>query len=132
MKIGQLSALSDCSIQTIRYYEKEGLLEAPLRSEGNFRLYDQTALNRLKFVKRCRTLGITLSEIHQLLDLQKAHSESCTEVSGMIDKRVREVQIKINELQQLETELHALRNKCDNDTAIDECGIIENLANPKA
>jgi len=127
MKIGQLSELSDCSIQTIRYYEKEGLLEAPRRSEGNFRLYDQNALNRLKFVKRCRTLGITLSEIHQLLDLQKSQSKSCSEVSSMIDKRVQEVQVKISELQHLETELLKLRQKCHDDTAIEECGIIENL-----
>ena len=127
MKIGHLSKLSECSVQTIRYYEKEGLLDPPRRSEGNFRLYDQSALNQLKFIKRCRTLGITLSEIHQLIKLQNVHSESCSEVSSMIEKRVEEVQLKINELQHLEKELLKLCQKCHDDKNIDECGIIEDL-----
>ncbi len=127
MKIGQLSQLSGCSIQTIRYYEKERLLESPPRSDGNYRLYDKTALERLKFVRRCRTLGVTISEIHQLLELQKKSSESCREVSSLINKKAEEVQFKIKELQHLETELLSLREKCHDDTAIAECGIIENL-----
>ena len=85
MKIGKLSELSGCSIQTIRYYEKEGLIEKPSRSEGNFRVYDESALSRLKFIRRCRTLDITLAEIRQLLDLQQTPSESCSEISDMIE-----------------------------------------------
>lgn len=63
MKIGQLSKVSGCSIQTIRYYEKEGLLNLPSRSEGNFRLYDDRALKELEFVKHCRSLDIPLADI---------------------------------------------------------------------
>lgn len=128
MKIGQLSELSECTIQTIRYYEKEKLLDPPPRSEGNFRLYDNNALSRLRFIKRCRSLGMTLAEIHQLFNLQKNQSESCQKVSNMIDSRVEEVQVKIKELQQLKTELKALREKCNDNSAIEACGILEDLS----
>ena len=130
MKIGKLSSLSDCSIQTIRYYEKEGLIDTPSRSEGNFRLYDHTALSRLQFIRRCRTLDITLAEIHQLLDLQQTPSESCDQVSDMVDKHISEVQHKIEELGTLEEELQNLRAKCHDDTIVDECGIMEDLTVP--
>jgi Cd(II)/Pb(II)-responsive transcriptional regulator len=130
MKIGQLSELSGCSIQTIRYYEKEGLIDAPSRSEGNFRLYNQAALSRLQFIRRCRTLDITLAEIHQLLDLQQTPTESCQQVSTMVDKHITDVQHQIEELTALKSELRGLREKCHDDTVVDDCGIMENLTNP--
>jgi len=130
MKIGKLAKLSDCPIQTIRYYEKERLIDPPRRSEGNFRLYDTHALSRLKFIKHCRTLGITLGEIRQLLDLQKTPSSSCKEVTNIIDNRLEDVVVRIKELQQLEIELQNLRTTCSNETAVDECGILENLSSP--
>jgi len=128
MKIGKLSELSGCSIQTIRYYEKEGLIEKPSRSEGNFRVYDEAALSRLKFIRRCRTLDITLTEIHQLLDLQKTPSQSCSEVSDMIDKHILDVENKMIELKALNKELKNLRGKCQDSTVIDDCGILDKLA----
>ena len=70
MKIGQLSKVSGCSIQTIRYYEKEGLLNRPSRSEGNFRLYDEKSFKELEFIKHCRNLDIPLSDIKTLIDLK--------------------------------------------------------------
>ena len=128
MKIGKLSELSDCSIQTIRYYEKEGLIDIPSRSEGNFRIYDESTLSRLKFIRRCRTLDITLAEIHQLLNLQRMPSESCSKVNNMIDRHIIDVQNKIEELKALETELKDLRKTCRDDTVIDGCGIMDNLS----
>lgn len=127
MKIGKLSELSDCSIQTIRYYEKEELIDPPSRSEGNFRVYDESALSRLKFIRRCRTLDITLAEIHQLLNLQQTPSESCSEVSNMIDLHIADVQNKIAELKALEKELKGLRQTCHDTTVIDDCGIMDKL-----
>ena len=131
MKIGKLSELSNCSIQTIRYYEKEGLIDSPRRSEGNFRLYDDLALSRLQFIRRCRTLDITLTEIRQLLDLQQTPSESCSQVSNMIDRHITDVRNKIKELKSLESELQGLCTKCHDDTVIEDCGIMENLSQQK-
>ena len=70
MKIGELSKSSGCSVQTIRYYEREGLLSDPERSEGNFRLYSDKALKELEFVKHCRSLDISLNDTKRLLELK--------------------------------------------------------------
>ena len=86
MKIGELSKKSGCSIQTIRYYEREGLLLNPNRSEGNFRLYDSKALKQLEFVKHCRSLDISLNDIKRLIELKNKPEESCSSVNALIDR----------------------------------------------
>ena len=68
MKIGELAKLTGCSVQTIRYYEKEHLLESKNRSEGNFRLYDSSAVEQLMFIKHCRSLDLALYEVRELID----------------------------------------------------------------
>ena len=77
MKISEVSKRSGCSIQAIRYYEKEGLISAPSRTEGNFRLYGSEEIERLSFIKHCRTLDLSLSEIKHLLELQYLPSTPC-------------------------------------------------------
>ena len=80
MKIGELAKRSGCSIQTIRYYEKEGLISAPERTEGNFRLYNSVVLEKLSFIKNCRALDLTLSEIKHLVSLQNSPETPCEAV----------------------------------------------------
>ena len=70
MKIGELAKLTDCQVETIRYYEREGLLPEPARSEGNYRLYTQAHVERLTFIRNCRSLDMTLEEIRSLLNLR--------------------------------------------------------------
>ncbi len=70
MKIGELAKLTDCQVETIRYYEKENLLPEPARSEGNYRLYTQAHVERLTFIRNCRSLDMTLEEIRSLLSLR--------------------------------------------------------------
>ena len=70
MRIGELGKKADCLVQTVRFYESEGLLPEPARSEGNFRLYDEVHLQRLLFIRRCRAKDMTLDEIRQLLNLR--------------------------------------------------------------
>ncbi|WP_456151666.1 MerR family transcriptional regulator, partial [Dasania phycosphaerae] len=72
MKIGELAKLTGCSVQTIRYYEKEKLLKSKTRSEGNFRLYDASAVEQLMFIKHCRSLDLALSEVRQLIELNQS------------------------------------------------------------
>ena len=77
MKIGELAARTDCAVETIRYYEREGLLPAPRRSAGNYRQYGETHLERLVFIRNCRVLDMTLQEIKQLLTLREQPRASC-------------------------------------------------------
>ena len=127
MKIGQLAKVSGCSIQTIRYYEKEGLLNPPSRSEGNFRLYDEKALKELEFVKHCRSLDIPLSEIKTLLELKNRPEESCSSINDLIANQLDSVNQRIRELRALKSELQIMKKACSSDNTVERCGIIKSL-----
>jgi Cd(II)/Pb(II)-responsive transcriptional regulator len=127
MKIGQLANVSGCSIQTIRYYEKEGLLHPPSRSEGNFRLFDDRALKELEFVKHCRSLDIPLSDIKTLLDLKKKPEESCSSINNLIANQLDLVNQRIKELKALKSELQIMKKACSTYNTIEQCGIMKSL-----
>jgi Cd(II)/Pb(II)-responsive transcriptional regulator len=127
MKIGQLAKVSGCSIQTIRYYEKEGLLYPPSRSEGNFRLYDEKALKELEFIKHCRSLDISLSDIKTLLELKNRPEESCSSINDLIAKQLDLVNQRIKELKVLKSELQIMRKACSSDNTVERCGIMKTL-----
>lgn len=128
MKIGELAKSSGCSIQTIRYYEREGLISPPLRTEGNFRLYDNHTLEKLLFIKQCRSLDLTLREIRQLLELRSSPESDCEEVNDMIDTQLHLVESRIEELKKLHRDLSALRNCCTSPKTVSQCGILDGLA----
>lgn len=127
MKIGQLAKISGCSIQTIRYYEKEGLLNPPSRSEGNFRLYDEQALKELEFVKHCRSLDIPLSDIKTLIDLKHRPKESCSSINDLIAKQLDLVNQRIKELKALKSELQIMKKACSSYNTVEKCGIMKTL-----
>ena len=127
MKIGELAKLTGCSIQSIRYYEKEGLLNSILRSEGNYRLYNDESVRQLIFIKRCRSLDISLSEINQLSSLKSTPTQNCNEVNKLFDKHLQEVDLKIEELEKLKNQLLDLRHKCSDKHIVEDCGIIQEL-----
>lgn len=128
MKIGELAKMTDCSVQTIRYYEKEKLLSSIQRSEGNFRLYDQDAVKQLLFIKHCRSLDLSLSEIRQLIALSGSPSAQCEDVNRMMDSHIRQVEARIKELTQLHEQLKAMRHSCASKRTIEQCGILNILS----
>lgn len=125
MKIGELSKKSGCSIQTIRYYEGEGLISNPERTGGNFRVYSIKALKELEFVKHCRSLDISLLDIKLLLELKNKPEESCASVNALIDKQLSLVNKRMKELKALKTELQFMAKTCVADSTIEACGIIK-------
>ncbi len=128
MKIGELAKLTGCSVQTIRYYEKENLLPTTRRSEGNFRLYDETSAEQLLFIKLCRGLDLSLSEIRQLLALKRSPGAQCDEVNRMMETHIQQVEARIRELTQLSEQLKALRSHCSNQRTVEQCGILQTLS----
>lgn len=128
LKIGELAEKTDCPVQTIRYYEREGLLPEPARTEGNFRLYGDAQLERLSIIRRCRSLDMTLDEIRTLLRFRDAPEENCAGVNTLLDTHIGHVSARIAELKALERELKQLRQTCDPVHASSECGILNNLA----
>jgi MerR family transcriptional regulator, copper efflux regulator len=110
--IGEAAKLAGVSVDTVRFYQKLGLIQAPARSTGGYRLFDEDQIHNLKFVRHAQDLGFSLNEIRDLLALrQKPHA--CAEVQSMLRRKVADVREKIKILSVLETELtKALRN-CD-------------------
>ena len=90
VKIGELAKLADCQVVTIRYYEKEGLLQKPVRTEGGYRLYREADVERLKFIRHCREHGMSPAEIMLLLGLRDAPDRDCPAVSSLFDKHIED------------------------------------------
>lgn len=127
VKIGELAKLADCQVVTIRYYEKEGLLQDPVRTEGGYRLYREADVERLKFIRHCREHGMSLAEIKTLLGLRDAPDRDCSAVGHLVDKHIEEVDLQIKSLEKLKSQLVHLRGKCPHGGAISTCGIIKGL-----
>lgn len=130
LKIGELARQTGALVETIRYYEREGLLPAPMRSEGNYRLYGALHIDRLQFILHCRSLDMSLDEIRSLLAFRDTPDESCRAVNDLLDKHIGHVAKRIEELQALEHQLKALRNLCRTTQAAKDCEILQSLAGP--
>ena len=128
MKIGDLAAASDTAVETVRYYEREGLLPAPARSQSNYRCYDSDHLARLQFIRYCRGLDMSLDEIRVLLRLKDSPHENCADVNAVLDEHIGHVSRRIRELRALEKELRQLRAQCQDAREAQDCGILERLA----
>ncbi|MGM9481805.1 Cd(II)/Pb(II)-responsive transcriptional regulator [Roseateles sp. NT4] len=127
MKIGDLSTASATPIETIRFYEREGLLPAPGRTQGNFRVYEAPHLERLQFIRYCRGLDMSLDEVRVLLRFKDAPTEDCGDVNALLDEHIGHVSKRIKELRVLEKELKQLRLRCGESRQADQCGILTGL-----
>ena len=128
MKIGELAHLAGCPVQTVRYYEREGLLPKANRSSGNYRIYDERLLERLQLIRHCRYLDMALDEVKLLLKFSDAPKGSCHEVNALLDEHIGHVAQRVAELQALERRLKKLRRMCRRAQASQDCGILNELA----
>jgi len=128
IRIGELAVRANCPVETVRYYEREGLLPEPARSGGNYRLYGETHVERLRFIRHCRSLDMTLGEIRALLGFQDAPARNCEAVNVLLDEHIHHVASRIAQLQKLERQLKDLRKLCDAVRSAKDCGILHKLA----
>ena len=128
MKIGELAQVGQCTVETVRYYEKEGLLPAPARTAGNFRQYGPIHAERLRFIRNCRALDMSHGEIRILLDLADQPSHGCSAINAVFDQHIAHVEERIRELMQLKEQLSGLRKRCMSEQAVNDCGILQGLA----
>lgn len=126
-RIGELARRTGCQAETIRYYESEGLLPAPGRSDANYRLYGEPHAERLGFIRHCRALDMTLDEIRALLALRDGAAD-CSGVNALLDEHIGHVAAKIAALQELQAELQALRARCNSTRPAGDCEILQGLA----
>ena len=127
MTIGDLARATATKVETIRYYERIGLLIAPQRTPGNYRSYSSQDLKRLSFIRRSRDLGFSIDQVRKLLDLADQQERSCEAVDLVALQHVTEIDRKIRDLQALRTELERMLKECQGGT-IAECRIIEALS----
>ena len=128
MKIGELSTASVTHIETIRYYEREGLLPPPARTQGNLRIYESQHLERLQFIRYCRSLDMSLDEVRVLLRFKDDPAAECGDVNALLDEHIGHVSKRIKELRSLEKQLKGLRLCCGAERTADTCGILAGLA----
>ncbi|VFR16602.1 Transcriptional regulator, MerR family [plant metagenome] len=129
MRIGELAQAAGTTVETIRYYEKEGLLPAPDRGENNYRSYGAAHLERLRLVRNCRALDMSHEEIRAILSLTDDHASGCGRINDLFDAHIAHVDARIAELHDLKSQLAALRQRCAQarpDT--EDCGILHGLS----
>ena len=132
LTIGRLASACDVNIDTIRYYERKNILQPSGRTDAGYRLYSQDSIARLNFVRGAQTLGFTLSEIAELLDLQSSNDKDCGDIQSQAAQKVIEIEDKINNLLQIKQALKALINDCPGSGApLSECSILHYLDEPK-
>ena len=128
MKIGRLAQRTGCAVETIRYYEKVGLIPEPRRTAGNYRDYGASVAERLGFIRNCRSLDMTLDEIRQLLAFRDRPDASCADVNQLVDEHIDHVTARIEALRELESQLRGIREQCAQARTVRDCGILSELA----
>ena len=113
MKIGELSKNTGFQVETLRYYEKQGLLEPVSRSESGYRQYDEKSLSQLHFIKQAKSVGFSLNDISELLTLRVDKDQhSCGEVKSIAEQKLKQINIKIKELNRMREALHKISDAC--------------------
>lgn len=110
---GQLAQRAQINLETVRFYEQEGLLAPASRTASGYRKFEESAVDRLAFVRRAKALGFSLGEIRDLLVIQDEHAEACVEVRDFIENKLATVREKMTEIQELEGQLSSALRKCN-------------------
>lgn len=126
MRIGQLAERTGVDAQTIRFYEKKGLLSPPGRRENGYRTYTERHCEELAFIRRCRILGLSLAEIRELRSYRDDPHRPCATVNALLDAHIAEVRSQMAALAALERELVALRGRCNGGKA-GACGVLAGI-----
>jgi Cd(II)/Pb(II)-responsive transcriptional regulator len=127
VRIGELARASGTPVETIRFYEREGLLPAAARTEGNYRIYVPQHARRLAFIRQCRSLDMTLDEVRVLLRFKDQPLSDCGGVNSLLDEHIGHVAERIRALRALEMELRALRAACPVPHVAADCGIFQGI-----
>lgn len=129
LTVGKLAALADVSANAVRYYEREGLMQVPLKTESGYRLYGQKAVQRLRFIKQAQRCGFTLSEVQALLQLRDEASSCCNDVRAKVIEKKLKLEARIKAMQAMSLGLDQLIAECSNDARpAENCSILASLA----
>jgi MerR family transcriptional regulator, copper efflux regulator len=124
MKIGEIAKRAGIGIDTIRYYEREGLLLEPERRPSGYRQYDESAVERLEFIRRAKELGFTLGEIRELLELSFTSHAGCDHIRERAEAKLVSIEDKIRNLQQMKRSLAKIVRRCRAENSAEECPLV--------
>jgi Hg(II)-responsive transcriptional regulator len=127
LTIGKVARGAGLGIETVRFYEREGLLEPPKRTAANYRIYPQQDIIRLRFIKRAKNLGFTLKEIRDLLSLRQDPKASKEDVKRQTEAKIADIEQKIHDLTRIKQTLERLDQCCDGHGPTSDCPILEAL-----
>lgn len=127
LTIGKVAALAEVDIETIRFYEREGLIADPPRTDSGYRQYTKDTVARLRFIKKAKALGFTLSEIRELLSLRASTGRSCAEVKDRAAEKITDIERRIASLKAMRKALQGLVEECSSNTPRSECPILKAL-----
>ena len=127
LTIGRLAKEAGLGIETVRFYERQGLIEPPPRTDSNYRIYPEEEITRLKFIKRAKNLGFTLNEIKDLLALRRDPHATKADVKNRTRVKIEDVTRKIHDLTRIKEALEHVYNACNGHGPLDECPILKAL-----
>ena len=125
LTIGKIARRAGAAVDTIRYYEREGLIEAPSRSPSGYRRYRLEVIARLRFIRQAKDLGFSLSEIRELLALKVAPGRSCADVKARAEAKIADVEQRIAQLKRMKSALAKLATACSGRGPTSECPILD-------
>jgi len=127
LTIGQVAREAGVGVETVRFYEREGLIEEPSRRASGYRQFDEAVVDRLRFIREAKELGFTLNEIKELLSLKLDPASSCADVKGRAEVKIADIEEKIRTLQRMKRALVKLTKACSGDGPTGACPILESL-----
>lgn len=127
LSIGQVARQAGVTVETLRFYEKQGLLPSPARSAAGYRKYDEAVVRRVRFIQRAKELGFSLKEITELLNLRRTRQTSCAQVRQAALTKVADIEHKLMELQRMRAALQMLAARCDGLSEVSTCPILDAL-----
>lgn len=127
LTIGQLAKQAHVGVETVRFYERKGLLEEPDRRPSGYRQYDEDVVRRLEFIRRAKELGFTLKEVKELLSLKFDSSTTCADVKERAETKIEDIESKIRTLQRMKRDLVTLTKSCSGSGPTGECPILETI-----
>lgn len=127
LTIGQVAKRAGVGVETVRFYERQGLLEAPERRPSGYRQFDEEIVARLRFIRRAKELGFTLHEIKELLSLKRDPSMTCADVKQQAEAKITDIEAKINSLTRMKQALVKLTRACGGRGTTSECPILDAL-----
>lgn len=127
LSIGQIAKKTKLTVETIRFYEKQGLIIPPQRSDAGYRQYQADTVKRVFFIRRAKEVGFTLKEIKELLFLRKKPGTSCTEIKLRSLEKIEEIDKKMQDLQKIKKALSLMVMRCSGSGDLSECPILETL-----